>query len=387
MHHSLPEILCVDDDPAVRKLLAHQLASVANIVTVSSGEEAMATLARHAPFAVVLSDMHLPGMTGIDLLRRVVLRTPITVRMMVTGDEDRQVAIDAVNEGCIFRFLAKPIRREELLRIVEAGLEQHRLLTAERELLEETLHDSIWALTSVLSLVNPLAFGRASRLKRYVAHMATRLGLKDGWKYEVAAMLSQLGYVTLRADTLDKVYAGLPLSPEESRAVSELPSIACGLLGSIPRLWPIARMIEGPQSGAVGAGTRRDPEVDLGSRLLQAALGLDERLMRGERLYEAIRSMKSTPEGFDTAMLVALENLPPADEAVEVRNVSLAGLRLAMILDGDVRSQDGLLLVARGQEVTRAVLERLRNFAAVAGVNEPFRVLVPLGEARRREAA
>ena len=75
---------------------------------------------------------------------------------------------------------------------------QYRLVCAEKELLEKTLRGTVYVLTEVLSVVSPAAFSRAMRVRRYVQHIVTRLALGNPWKFEVAAMMSQLGCVTLR---------------------------------------------------------------------------------------------------------------------------------------------------------------------------------------------
>src|SRR5207237_7428541 len=106
---------------------------------------------------------------------------------------DMRTAIDAVNEGNIFRFLEKPCSGDALIGILNAGINQHRLIVAEKDLLERTLHGTIKVLTQVLELINPEASTTASRVATYARHLVSFLGLKDAWQFEVAAMLSQLG--------------------------------------------------------------------------------------------------------------------------------------------------------------------------------------------------
>src|SRR5205085_9651219 len=96
----------------------------------------------HTPiqsYAVVVADMRMPKMDGVELLSRLRTLTPTTVRIMLTGNADQQTAIDAVNEGHIFRFLNKPCPPETLEKTLRAALNQHHLITAEKELLELTL--------------------------------------------------------------------------------------------------------------------------------------------------------------------------------------------------------------------------------------------------------
>ena len=97
--------------------------------------------------------------------------------------------------------------------------------------------------TEMLSLVNPSAFGRAFRIKQYVRHIATQLDLPAVWELKFAAMLSQIGCVTLTPNDLEKVYAGFPLARDELKMFSEHPETGAELLKSILRLENIAAMI------------------------------------------------------------------------------------------------------------------------------------------------
>ena len=288
--------------------------------------------------------------------------------------------MEAVNEGRIFRFLNKPCPPDVLARALEAGLEQYRLVTAEKELLEKTLSGSMTVLTEMLSLVNPAAFGRATRIRRLVRHMVPRLEVAEGWQFEVAATLSQIGCVALSAETLEKVWAGEPLSGDEALAYRSHPEVGARVLASIPRLERVARMIADQQEsfgeyGLDPAGAA-DP-VALGAQMLHVALGLDELLVRGTTLPDALQAMRERPAEFNRALLDLLETLELTDPGFETRLVGLHDLQVCMVLDQDVRSRKGLLLVGKGQEVTVPVLQCLTNFSRSVGVVEPLRVLVP----------
>jgi len=109
-------------------------------------------------------------------------RWPETVRLMLTGHAQIQTAIDAVKDGCIFRFLTKPCSKEVLQQALRAALAQYDLVVGERELLEKTLHGSVKVLTEILALVNPAAFCRSSRIHRTMEHIADTLGLREAWR-------------------------------------------------------------------------------------------------------------------------------------------------------------------------------------------------------------
>jgi response regulator RpfG family c-di-GMP phosphodiesterase len=149
-------------------------------------------LAREPAVAVIMSDMRMPGMDGATFLARARQVAPDAVRMLLTGQADVDAAAAAINEGQIFRFLTKPCPPPMLLAAFASAVEQHELITAERVLLEQTLHGSIKTLTDVLALVSPTSFGRATRIKQLVSDLAERLAIRERWQVEVAAMYRSL---------------------------------------------------------------------------------------------------------------------------------------------------------------------------------------------------
>src|SRR5271169_5411946 len=271
----LEKILMVDDESSVLAGYQRIFHNEFEIDTAVGGAVALSALAATGPYAIVVSDMRMPEMDGAQLLAKIKVLAPDTVRIMLTGNADIQSAVSAVNEGSIFRFLTKPCNKETLGKALSAGLMQYRLVRAEKELLENTLQGSIQVLTEVLSLVNPAAFGRALRVRRYIHNVATRMALPSPWRFEVAAMMSQLGCVTLHPETIEAVYAGRPLPRDEQVRFDAHPGVAHDLLSKIPRMEPIAWMIahqndSGPSAGA--AANLEMADMQLGANLLRATL-------------------------------------------------------------------------------------------------------------------
>ena len=182
------KILLVDDEPNVLDGYRRTLGREFTLETAVGGQEALALMEK-APYAVVVSDMRMPGMDGVQLLSRVKTQSPDTIRVMLTGHADMETAINAINEGSIFRFLNKPVTKDMMAKTLTSALVQYRLVTAEKQLLEQTLSGALQVLTEVLSLVNPAAFSRAGRARRYIHHVVTSMKLGNPWQYEVAAML------------------------------------------------------------------------------------------------------------------------------------------------------------------------------------------------------
>lgn len=373
----LKRILCVDDEPNILRAFERQFRKQFEIHTAPGPEIGLRDLAACGPFAVVVSDLRMPGMDGVQFLERVRQRSPDTVRVMLTGQADLNAAIAAVNQGNIFQFLTKPCPGDMLTRALEAAVEQHRLITAERELLEKTLSGSIEVLSEILSLVNPPAFSRAHRIRRYVQHMAARLDLPDQWQYGMAAMLSQIGCVTVPPDVLEKIYAAEPLNEQEDEIFASHCAVGYNLLARIPRLETIARMV-GAQRNAGGAmppAGAKDRLVTLGGQMLRIALDFDEQIIRGRPLKTVVAEMRHRRE-YNDEFLPVLEELEVEQASKEVRAVKIHELRTGMAVNADVHTRHGVLLLAKGQEITEPVLARLKSFTKTVGVVEPISVVI-----------
>ncbi len=135
----LPRVLCVDDDPLLLAGLVVGLRGRFDITTSDNGPEALRLLAERGPFTVVVSDFGMPGMDGAQFLERAREVAPDAIRILLTGQATLQDVIDVVNQGQIFRFLAKPCPTELLARNIEDAVDQVRLVTRDRELLERKL--------------------------------------------------------------------------------------------------------------------------------------------------------------------------------------------------------------------------------------------------------
>ena len=378
------KILLVDDEPAVLQGLQRLLHGDFDTETAVEGKGALILLENNGPYAVVMSDMRMPHMDGAELLATIKLRAPDTVRIMLTGNADIQTAVHAVNQGNIFRFLTKPCEKELLATTLTAALLQYRLVVAERQLLEQTLRGSVEVLTEVLSLVSPAAFSRAARVRRYVHHIVTRLALGNPWKFEVAAMMSQLGCVAIDPDVIEGVYAGRQLSEEEQARYDRHPAIAHDLLVKIPRMEPIAWIIAHQNKPIAVEGDISDPQqadMQLGAALLQVVLAFDSLLHQGLSRSEAASRLFKQGRDLDPRVFEALVELEPELVNKQIRSLPIAELTPGMIVEQEIRNRSGSLLIARGQEVTPPLLLKLKSLheskAIDAGVQVSSNTVAP----------
>jgi CheY-like chemotaxis protein len=369
------KVLCVDDEPRVLDGLSLQLGRHYQVLTAPDGQAGLEVLATKGPFAVVISDMRMPRMDGAAFLARVRSNAPDAVRMLLTGYSDVESAIAAVNEGQIFRFLAKPCAPEHLKQAVAAAAEQHRLISAEKVLLEQTLRGSIKTLIDVLSLSNPIAFGKATRIRDHASALASEMGLGNLWQLEVAAMLSQLGLVVLPETTLESYLRGQELSASEQAMVARVATLNQELLASIPRLevvreW-IAELNTVQLTGA--SPQKRWAEQCIELKILRIASDFDRLESEGLGTQDALDLMRGRSGWYDEKSLEAFSRIRQAKTQGLVRELALSLLTAGMILIADVRTTNGVLVLARGHQLTPSSVARLRNYPKGA-IKEPVRI-------------
>jgi response regulator RpfG family c-di-GMP phosphodiesterase len=376
----MPErILCVDDEPNVLAGYQRQLRKQFEIDVAVGGESGLAAVRDRGPYAVIVSDMRMPGMNGAQLLARVRETAPDSVRMLLTGHADQQTAIAAVNEGHIFRFLTKPCPSETFVKALEAGVHQYRLVTAEKELLEKTLRGSVEVLTEVLALASPAAFTRATRVRRLARQLAVAVRADSPWAIEVAALLSPIGCVAVPDDVLARVGSGQELAEKDRVMFESHARVGASLIGKIPRLEAIAEIIAYQDKHFDGTGRpeggKSGAAIPLGARILKLALDCDSLEARGQPRFRALECLRGRAGRYDPNVLRALEDLPADASGHATKSVSAAELRCGMILAEDIRNTGGLMLVSKGKEVTEIVLQRLQNLCASGAVREPIQVL------------
>lgn len=376
------KILFVDDEPHVLQSIQRQLRKRFKVQTAGGGEEALHILKNESPFAVIVSDMRMPGMNGVELLVKVKDLYPETVRMMLTGNADQETAIEAVNTGNIFRFLSKPCPPALFITSIALALRQHRLQTAEKELLQKTLKGSINVLSEVLSLANPMAFSSVMRFKNYVVELAREFNLPGLWQYEIAALMSQLGCVTLPGDILNKVYTGLPMTEEELVMYAGHPSTGAKFLAKIPRLENVTKMIAMQQirfDAYDGEITENEfEEVRLGGQILKTVVDFDLQMFQGKSRRDAIEWLRRQRGAYNPKIIDALAKIQ-VEEQVRIVALHVDDIAAGMKAVDDIFAKNGVLIIPKGQTITWPIMKGLKNFAKQVGVVEPFKVQVGQG--------
>ncbi len=374
-----PRILLVDDEPNLLDGLRRQLRREFTVETAVGAANGLFALKPDEPFAVIVSDFLMPGINGAEFLAAAAKVAPTSTRMLLTGHTSLADAAVTVNKGRVFRMLLKPVDTEAMTAALRDCVTQHKLVVSERELLERTLQGSVKALSDVLSLASPAAFGRAARMRRVASAILDKVAVEDRWAVELAVEMAQLGIVSLPPTVAAKLDSGADLTPAERAMVDQLPAVAEQLISPIPRMAPVAECIRYSRKGFDGSGSPADgimgDRIPFGGRLLRLVQDHDALLLQGMSPTVALATLRTRADYYDPALLEAYATTASAAVGT-VRGVKLADLTAGMVLAAAVRSRSEILLVNAGQEVTVGLITRLRNFAELEdGVAEPLMVM------------
>jgi len=383
-----PRILFVDDEPNVLSAIQRQLRRDFHLIMANSGAEAAQLAEGYKDIAVIVCDMRMPGMDGISTLEAVERTSPDTVRIMLTGNADQETAISAINRGKIFRFLNKPCGETDLRRALLDALRQYQIVTAEKNLLNQTLTGSVRMLVDVLSLSVPEAFGRAARARNWVKPLAQHLKVTNTWEIEIAAMLAPIGLVAVPPEVLEKAFAGQkPLTRAEQEMLDRAPETGRKLIAHIPRLKNVSEFVYLQDRSFAGTGFPDDgpayAEIPMGARIIKVLKDLAALCADDIPSTYAISRLIDRKNDFDPDVLDAVRQLwgwgvggspAAAKPQSDKRSINLDAILPNDLLLSPINFKSGKLLLSSGVRVTAAQIERLRNLRTLAPISEPIEI-------------
>lgn len=377
------QILFVDDDVRILEAFKRRHFRTYDMHLADSAEKALELLREGKKFAVIVSDQQMPGMKGIDFLKEVKTLSPLSVRIMLTGNADRETAVSSVNESNVFRYLTKPCSAEEFSGAIDDGIAHYRLALAERDLLEHTLAGSAKLLIDILAVTDPHTFKEVSSLRRMGKRLAKVIKHPKIWELDMTIMLSSIGEVMLPPEVRTKLSAGETLGKLEQQMVAGTPKIARDLLLNIPRLNLVAEAIYYKNKNYDGSGYPMDKingnEIPLDARILRILTLIAENSDGGvpkAETFEAIRQMRNVVDPRLLALAekcfvhgAAEDENERVDVAVTIDNL-LPGDRLL----ADLVTGSGKLALHSDRELTDALIHKVRQFHTLRPLKEPVKV-------------
>ena len=377
-------IMVVDDQPANLKLLEELLTQQGHAVrSFPRGRLALEAASRNLPDLVLL-DINMPEMDGFEVCQRLKADdklAPIPVLFLSALSEARD-KVNAFRAGGV-DYITKPFQVEEVRARVETHLELYRARQLERDLLERTLNGAVKTLADLAHLTSPTLTERSGALRSMVVHMAAQSRLRDLWQYELAATLCLIGCITLPSDAFEHAYVTDKASAEELQMYRAHPEIGFRILARIPRLENVAEMIRLQQvetsNWANTSNWINNDVAERGACMLRTAQELDRRTLRGIPFQTACDQLRAAPGKYPTALLDLLKGYSPSRVHFEVKRLASQQLLPGMILDDDVVTENGLMVISKGTTLTVTLIERVQNFSRTRGVREPIQVRAPQG--------
>lgn len=385
------KVLIVDDHENLLSGLKRQLRGQYDLTMATSGPEAITKLGIEGPFAVVVSDMRMPGMDGVELLEILEKKAPDTVRMMLTGNADQETAVRAINNGQIFRFFNKPCNSQTLSEGIDAGIQQFKIHRAEKKLIEQTLSGSIKLLSDILSMANPNEARRREKMRRWAKIISHEIRIPRQWELDLAVMLSHIGMIGIPVHLSEKASRCEELTSVEIEMIINSPKIGAELIANIPRMENIAKSILYQEKHYSGEGFPADAfsgeDIPLISRILKILSDLAD-ITNDKPLSTSIfRTLKSRDGLYDPDLLLNIQKVlepefseegvsPPAAfaEVIEVKEVPVYLLRAGQELLSDVCLKTGQMILARGCILSEVQVQRIKGMHKITPISENIKV-------------
>ncbi|MBX3425536.1 MAG: response regulator [Pirellulales bacterium] len=356
------KILFVDDDPTLLRSIERNLCMDYDIELAESGSEGLTKIASTEAYSVVVSDMRMPKMNGIQFINEARKIAPDTVYIMLTGNQDVNTATQAVNEGNVFRFLNKPCQMEDIRKTLELAQRQYELVVGEKQLLHRTFVGAVGVLTDVIESLQPNLVQQSGRVGAVVKELEGRLDIPERWESRLAGRLAFLG-LALLPDPLQRQFCFLsPVDPEAPQLMGAVAESSARLIERIPRLDDVAQIIRlqlQVDGQLPSGGDERQRNLKLAAALLRIGTHWAALIGNGMNNTAAVQELKQAFPKIDPRLCIALSEMDEDASSPETVEVDVDHLREGMIIATDVVSPDGALLLRKGRRLTRAVIEKI----------------------------
>jgi len=411
-------LLIVDDEPLVLTALSEMLSREGyQVVSASSAVEAVDLVTKEPPFALVLTDQRMPGMTGLELLAEVKKIQPEATRILMTGVLELSTILDAINSGEIFRFIVKPWLREELLVTIKNGVGRHDLISRNAELhrttvamnaklaelnqsleervareteqnrqlaalnhaLERNLHRSIELCLKVLQTFYPSLGAQARRTLELSTAIADGLKMPAEQRrvFEVSALLHDIGLVGIPRRIIQLAQkTPETLNDAERALIEQHPIIGQELAGFVHDLADVGLVIRSHHERFDGRGfpdQLSGEEIPWLARLLAVTACFAERVGEESEISDAIQ--RQSGSFFDPeAVRIFVRYRPKTIVHRQEREILLSEIEPGMTLAKGIYTANGLLLIPGGQVMSEAYIGKLMNHNRVSPIKQALLV-------------
>lgn len=383
-HMGNPQVFVVEDEGIIAADIQDRLTALGYEVpaTAATGEEALEKIPQYSP-DVVLMDIVLQGqMDGIEAAAEIREKHRIPVVFLTAHADESTVKRAKITEP--FGYILKPFEERELQTALEMTLHKHKMdsereqkHTEERETLDQTVEASIKVLGKILAVAEPQSYEFGLKMKEYMEVCTESLKIAEAWDFHIAAQLSRIGYLTVQAVVIQKIRAGMSLTPAEKDIFNRLPENGKRVLSPIPRLENVARIVYYQNKNFDGTGFPQDSiggvNIPLGARLLRVLGDVIQQESEGSSKGKALNEMQKSSGMYDPKVLeqvrTAFSQGPRKGKAVALKD-----LYVGQTLVEPIETTEGTLVLNAGNRITPWMLQKLNNFVQVSGIKEPIYV-------------
>jgi response regulator RpfG family c-di-GMP phosphodiesterase len=375
------KVLIVDDMEENRIILVELVKMLKyKPITASDGLQAMHILKKVTPDMILL-DIEMPEMNGYQVLEELqkddkLKHIPV---VMVTTIDAMDSIVKCIELGAE-DYLTKPIEPTILKARINQSLAKFRHLQSETELLEKTLGGSVRIFVDILSTLYPQIFSKAARVRRLAVLLGKALKQPDQWTIEVAALLSMVGCITIPSETIKRILEHGVNRPDDKKVFDEQVLEGSELVSRIPRLNKVAEIIKFQNKDFDGGGFPiahlAGEDIPMGSRILHVVNDYDTFLQATQNPGEALKRLHSRKTKYDTHVLSAMDRVITSESEKEVKSVSLNELLVGMTFAQDVVTQSGSKIASQWQEVSIAILGRIKSLSQKVTIKEPIKIII-----------
>ncbi|MBX7138938.1 MAG: response regulator [Oligoflexia bacterium] len=373
-------VLIVDDDLNLLQAFKRQLRGSFEVEIAQGAKKALELLESEKEYAVLVTDMQMPEISGLSLLSSLAKKNLDTVRVMITGNVDQSTAVQALNQGQVQKFLNKPCSVEELSFALKDSLALYNAAKAEKVLLRDTLGGSVKLLVDLISILDPGIAGEVSQIRSPLKQICEHCRIGQVWEIELAATLARIGLLTVPETLRIRASSGQTLSKEELDVVGAMPKTSARLIRNIPRLERISDIIAALRfDGREFLYPTDAPRFAAESALVTLLLRAAPRLAKGETMAKILQAEIQIAPLYARPMLngacsIWNERKPVVEAANQSYSITVKDLCPGQTLLSDIVTLDGVLLIARGSILTPGMQEKVANYARLVGVREPIEV-------------
>ncbi len=367
-------ILIVDDEASSLKLLSRMLQNKGfHVRTLPNGELALKSIENHLP-DILLLDVGLPGIDGFEVCRRVKqMKKGSNLPVIFISAYDDSEHIEKGYKSGAVDFIRKPFSKFEVYQKINLHLNSTQYENELEILLTETVLGSIRSLLDILGFMNPDLYSRSNRLARLMCRMVESLSLENAWLYETAALLIHLDEIIYSTEVQKETdtYTG---TTDES-VIRSRPHIS-EIMDSVPRMNSVAAMMDGKLSHNL---LDERYEVDFNTlsvenkgRILIKLLTRYEALLINDIEYKMIKHFLEKEFRQHINLVERLISILEEEEEVRIRKVKISDLMSGDLIHADIRTQEGILLIGSGTQLTANLLSMLRKYSRHEKVVEPI---------------